>query len=196
MNLTTRLTPRVLGTAALACAAVLAPAVALAAPTHGAAPVGKAKPVAAATPQCATSVLSTWLGIPGYGFAGGAAYQLETSNISHSTCTLFGYPGVSALGTGGKQLGSAAGRNASHPPALVTLQPGATAHVFLQITTVANFPPSVCQPTTAVALRVFPPNNTTAAQIPFSFQACSKAGPVYLQVTTTLSGTGIPGFSS
>jgi hypothetical protein len=118
------------------------------------------------------------------------------SNISHQACTLYGYPGVSALGGGGVQLGSAAARDASHPNRLITLNPGATAHVELRITDVGNYPPSACHPANAVALRVYPPNDYTATEIPFSFRACAKPGPAFLRVTTTLNGTGIPGFSS
>jgi hypothetical protein len=49
--------------------------------------------------------------------------------------------------------------------------------------------------TSAVALRVYPPNATRSAEVPLTFQACRNAGPVFLHVTTTQSGTGIPGFS-
>ena len=111
------------------------------------------------------------------------------------TCTLYGFPGVSALASGDHQLGSAAGRDHSDPTRLVTLGRGATAHAVLQITNVANFPPSSCGRTTAVALRVYPPGATRSLQIPFRFRACGKSGPVYLHVRTTVAGAGVPGFS-
>lgn len=172
-------------------AAVLIPAVALAAPGHPAHPARTA-----ATPKCTTSNLRVWAGIPGDGSAGSVQYQLELSNISSHTCTLLGYPGVSATNAGGGQVGSASGRVSSHPARQVVLGPGGTAHVELGITDVGNFSAGACHPVTAAGLKVFPPNDFTAARIPFSFRACSKRGPVYLHVSATIPGTGIPGFSS
>src|SRR5580698_4681517 len=155
-----------------------------------------ALPAAAAIPpRCGTGALTAWLGIPGDGYAGGADYQLELSNTSAHACTLYGYPGVSALAAGGHQLGRAAGRGPASASRLVTLGRGATAHVLLQITDVANFPPASCGESTAVALRVYPPGATRSLEVPFTFQACSQSGPVYLHVGTTKAGTGIPGFS-
>jgi hypothetical protein len=190
MQLNTRVTRRGLAAAVITGAALLTPAIALAAPGRPAAPA------AAAPPHCLTTALTAWLGIPGNGYAGGSGYQLELSNISNQACTLYGYPGVSALGDGGVQLGSAATRDSSHPDQLITLGPGATAHVELLITEAGNYSPSACHPADAVELRVYPPNDYTAIEIPFSFQACAKTGPAFLHVTTTLNGAGIPGFSS
>ena len=188
MNLISRKRWRTAAGAA-ACAMVLSPAAVLAASGH-------AEATAAAAPACATSDLRVWLGIPGDGAAGTTAYQLELSNVSSHTCTLFGFPGVSAVALGGQQLGSPAARDSSDPELTVTLARGATAHVFLEITDVAFFPPSACQPTSAVGLKVFPPGDTTATTVPFSFQACKKTGPVFLTVRATVAGTGSPGFSS
>jgi hypothetical protein len=116
--------------------------------------------------------------------------------VSSHTCTLFGFPGVSAVGLGGTQRGSPATRDHTDPTNLVTLSPGATAHVLLKITDVGAFPPSACEPANAIGLRVYPPNDTAATIVGFSFQACAKSGPVFLTVRTTVAGTGIPGFSS
>ena len=114
---------------------------------------------------------------------------------SGRSCTLFGYPGVSATRSG-HQVGSAARRTASHPSTLLTLAPGSTVHVILQIADVHNFPSSACHPTKASALRVFAPGDFASTQIPFSFNACGKKGPAFLHVTTTIGGAGIPGHSS
>jgi hypothetical protein len=197
MKPTTRAARRGLAALALTCAAVAIPTTALAASGSPAKPAAAARPAAAATPpRCGTGALTAWLGIPGDGFAGGVSYQLELSNTSTHACTLYGYPGVSALAPGGHQLGRAAGRGPASANRLVTLGRGATAHVLLQITDVANFPSSSCGETTAVALRVYPPGATRSLEIPFTFQACRKSGPVYLHAGTTEGGTGIPGFSS
>ncbi len=184
-------TQRRVAAAAITCAAILTPAAALAAPGHPAAPA-----VTAAAPKCATADLRVWLGIPGDSAAGQTAYQLELSNISNHTCTLFGFPGVSAVGPGGVQLGSPAVRDHADPTLLVTLGHAATAHVFLRIVDVAFFPPTTCNPANAVGLKVFPPNDSVAAMVPFAFKACKKTGDKFLFVRTTVAHTGIPGFST
>jgi hypothetical protein len=172
--------------AAVTAAIALTPAAALATPGH------QAAPAAASAPACATSDLMVWLGIPGDNTAGSSYYELELSNTSSHTCTLFGFPGVSAVAPNGAQLGSAATRDHSDPIQLVTLSPLATSHVLLKIVNVGIFPSSTCQPTQASGLKVYPPNDTTATVVPFHFQACAKSGPVFLTVRTTVAGTGIP----
>lgn len=196
MKPTTRAARRGLAALAVTAAAVAIPTTALAASGSPAKPAVAARAAAAAIPpRCGTAALTAWLGIPGDGYAGGVGYQLELSNISNHTCTLYGFPGVSALAPGGHQLGRAANRGHAVPNRLVTLGRGATAHAELQITDVTAFPPSSCGKTTAVALRVYPPGATRSLEIPLTFQACGKSGPVYLHVGTTEGGTGIPGFS-
>jgi len=193
MKLTTRPARRGLAAFAVTCAAILIPTAALAAPGGRAAAT---RPATATAPGCATGALMVWLGIPGDGAAGSTSYQLELSNTSGKTCTLYGFPGVSAVGPGGRELGRAASRDYADPVRLVTLRRGATAHVLLKIVDVGNFPPASCHPATAVALRVYPPNDRRSVEVPFSFQGCRKSGPVFLYVRTTVGGTGIPGFSS
>ncbi len=198
MQFTTRAARRGLAAVAITCAAVLVPTAALAASGSRAAaarPATATQPAVAVAPRCAAGALTVWLGIPGDGAAGSTYFQLELSNTSAKTCTLYGFPGGSAIGRNGRQLGSAANRDYADPVHLVTLRRGATAHVLLQITDVANFPPASCDPANAVALRVYPPNDRRSVQVPFSFRACGKSGPVYLHVRTTVGGTGIPGFS-
>lgn len=189
MNLISRRN-QIMGAIAVAAAVILTPTAVLAATQY------RAGSAAISAPACATSDLRVWLGIPGDGALGSVYYQLEFSNISSRTCTLFGFPGVSAVGPDGGQLGSAASRDHGDPTQLVTLSPLATAHVVLRITNVGAFPPATCQPSNAIGLNVYPANTTTAATVPFSFQACAKSGPVFLTVRTTVAGTGIPAFST
>jgi hypothetical protein len=198
MHFTTRAVRRALVAFAITGAAALVPTAALALPGGGAAaarPAADTRPAAAVPPRCATSALTVWLGIPGDGAAGSTFFQLELSNTSGRACTLYGFPGVSAIGRGGGQLGRAAARDHADPTHLVTLRPGATAHVLLRIVDVANFPAASCDPATAVGLRVYPPNDFRSADVPFSFRACRKSGPVFLDVRTTAGGAGVPGFS-
>jgi hypothetical protein len=93
----------------------------------------------------------------------------------------------------GGQLGSAAERNRSRPTYHVSLVPGATAHTVLQIVDVGNFPSGKCKPAEANVLHVYPPGQFTAAEIPFSFRACSAKGPLFLSVEPVQPGLGVPG---
>lgn len=201
MKLTRMAGRRAVAAAAFASAAILLPAVALASSAGTAAPktAAAAKTAAAqqtaAVSRCTRSQLTSWLGIPGGTAAGSTYYQLEISNISHRSCTLFGYPGVSAMRKG-HQVGSAARRNRSHPSTLLTLVPGSTVHVILQIVDVYNYPTGKCHPTKASALRVYAPGDFGASQIPYSFNACGKKGPAFMSVSAVIGGTGIPGHSS
>jgi hypothetical protein len=191
MKLTARTARWAIAAGGVACAAILLPAVALAAP---AAPSRPAAPAAAS--RCTASDLIAWIGVPGDGSAGAVGYQLELSNASSHACTLYGYPGVSAAGPGGSQLGSAAVRNSSNPVRLVTLHSGGTAHIELGITDVGVYSRSACHQATAATLRVYAPGDFGAKVVPFSFTACRKAGPKYLHVSAVISGTGVPFLSS
>ena len=175
--------------------AALAAAAALPAVTATAAPAAQARTTSAGIPRCATSGLEVWLGVGAGGAAAGSTYYpMEFTNVSGHTCHLFGYPGVSARYQG-HQAGSPARwvRSPFSAKRTVTLGPGATAHTVLQITSVANIPPARCRPVTATDLRVYPPGRFTAADIPFSFRACSVKGPVFMRVQYLQPGAGIPG---
>ena len=149
---------------------------------------------AASTPRCSSSALAVWLGLgEGGGTAGTIFYPLELTNISGRSCRLRGYPGVSAWS--GHQLGSAARRDHADPVQTVMLPNGGSAHALVGFTDIGNFSPSSCRPKGAAALRVYPPGERTARLVPFSFEACSKAGPVFLSVRAVQPGVGIPGFA-
>ncbi len=191
MHLTPHRMRRGIAAIAVASAAVLLPAVALASSGSSAA-AG-----AAASHRCSAGDLAVWLGTPGNGAAGSTYYDLEFSNTSGATCTLYGYPGVSAT-KGGTQQGNAANRDHSRPSKLVTLPPGGTGNVILQITDVGVYSPGACKPVTADSLRVYAPGAYSSHSMPFqgSFRACSRSGPVYLHVTAISAGAGIPGYTN
>ena len=215
MNINSHSARRFGAIAAAVCAAILIPAVALAAPgrsaTHQSATAHSATAQSAtahsatarsagatraSAPGCSAADLVAWVGVPGNGSAGSVTYQLELSNVSGHACSLLGFPGVSALSSGDRQLGSAAVRNDAHPPQVVTIGRRGTAHVELRITDVGNYPASACHPVTAHGLRIYPPDDRRSEVVPFTFRACQKRGPKYLGVSTTIPGTGIPSFSS
>jgi hypothetical protein len=137
---------------------------------------------AVSTPPCSTNGLVVWINTMGSGTAGGTYYNLELTNLSGHECHLLGFPGVSGVNLGGHQLGSSASRNRAIPSRAVTLESGSTATAILRITDVGNFSRSMCAPTTAAGLRVYPPNQFASKVIPFPFAACSKVGPTYLSV--------------
>lgn len=148
----------------------------------------------AAAPACTTGNLDVWLNTMGNGAAGSSYYNLNFTNLSAHSCTLYGYPGVSGVTQAGIQLGSSAGRDAEHAPSVITLTsaktargfnndtPRSSATVVLQITVAENFPTSMCAPVTAAGLRVYPPGQKESTVVPFPYVACGNAGPRYLHV--------------
>jgi Protein of unknown function (DUF4232) len=172
-----------------------AAALGVAATTHALAstPAGAASP-ARVVPACRATQLTVWQAIPADGAAGSFYYQLEFSNVSRTTCTLFGFPGVAAIDTQNRILGRPAAREAG-PSARVVLAPAATAHAVLRLIDVGVFSTRTCRPTTAAALQVFPPNTSQASVISEPLQVCSSRAVSYLSVSPVHAGVGIPGFS-
>ena len=89
-----------------------------------------------------------------------------------------GTPG--AISISGHVLGRAAAFSGT--PHTVTIRRGHTAAAKLQIVDSGNYPPSACHPVTAAGLRVYPPNQTRAKEVPFPYSACVSNGPVVLRV--------------
>jgi hypothetical protein len=129
----------------------------------------------AAVRKCATSGLVIWLG-PGSGTAGSVFYPLQFTNLSRHTCTLRGYPGVSAVDLASHRLGSGAGHNGYQPLATVTLARQGSATALLRITDTGALPPPDCREASAAGMRVYPPGQTAAKIVPLPFQACSRGG--------------------
>jgi hypothetical protein len=161
----------------------------------GATASGTAKP-ASTVAACATSQLRIWYALPASGAAGSSYFPLEFTNTGTTGCSLDGYPGVSGVNADGDQLGSPATWDAVITPAAVTLAPGGTAHVILQVTDVSNYSPGICEPTAATGLRVYPPNQTASVVLPYSFEACAKTGANYLGVDAVNAGVGIPFYTN
>jgi hypothetical protein len=147
-----------------------------------------AAPAAAAIPQCAAAFgqygnVSAWIPAnQGNGAAGTIRYPLEFTNISGHACSLFGYPGVSAISGTGKQLGSPAGWGSLSGARRVVLAPGATAHTILAIHDVLAYTERACDPAETVELRIYLPDQRLATYVPFSFEACSRPGIVYMSI--------------
>lgn len=125
------------------------------------------------------------------GAAAGSNYVLLTfTNRSVSTCTMYGYPGVSFVGKdNGTQLGVPAVRNRSAAPADVRLGAGATTTALLQIANAGNYDVKQCAPTTADGFRVYPPGSETAAYVAFAAQACQRDPGASKQLSVSPVGT-------
>ena len=157
----------------LAVCAVAAPVAALA--------LTDASAAGASTPPCETGGLVIWMNTQGNGTAGTIFYTLNFTNLSGHSCTLRGFPGVSAVKLGGGQLGKPGSRDTGQTVKTITIGNGRTAHSTLGIVDIGALPN--CPPTTAAGLRVFPPDQTSSKVIPFPFPACgSSTSPVFLRI--------------
>jgi Protein of unknown function (DUF4232) len=133
---------------------------------------------AAAAAPCAQGTLKLSAGT-GSGAAGSTYYSLDFTNVSRSTCTLDGYPGVSFVTSGPQrsELGQPAYRDAAFASHPVTLSPGSTAHADLRVQLAASYPAALCKPVSAHWLRVYPPESTTALYLRLNAVTCTGKVP-------------------
>lgn len=136
-------------------------------------------------PRCSTAGLVVWISSAS-GAAGSFFYTLDFTNQSGHTCTLRGYPGVSAVNLSGHQLGSAAARITTTVKT-ITLANDGTATTTVRIVDVGVFSSSTCGPTDAAGIRVYPPNQTASKIVPLPFKACTKKPLVFMQVKAVRS---------
>ena len=167
---------RVIAVAAAVVAGLAISTAAYAATSSGTSP--------AAIPRCSANDLGVWVAVSqGNGAAGTIYYPLEFTNLSHHTCYLFGYPGVSALDVTWRQLGSPASWGSLAGARIVNLLPGATAHTILGYhDVVVGTSPGCTQVKVATYVRVYPPGQRSATLAAFPVEACVHAGPVYLSI--------------
>jgi hypothetical protein len=173
------ITARRIIVAATAAVAGLAISTAAYATSSGTAGTGSA-----AVPRCTAGDLGAWVAVgQGNGALGTIYYPLEFTNLSGHTCSLFGYPGVSALDRNGRQLGSPAGWGSLAGARTLRLAPGATAHTLLAYHDAVVGTDPGCDPVySAELLRIYPPDQRSTTYAAFSFEACSHAGPVYMSI--------------
>jgi hypothetical protein len=176
---------------AAACAAISVPVVAVAASPHLSAPSHRTA-VAAARCGIARPALKggafVWSANPGDGFAGGVGYELEITNTGRHACTLRGVPGVAAVLGSGHLVGSEV--PGSHNGPLITLRPGATAHVALTVHEAGALCPS--HEVTAQVF-IYLPGHSRGQTAWMSVKACrGRPGGGVLGVGTIQAGTGIP----
>jgi hypothetical protein len=167
---------------------------------------------------CSTSGLEAWLGLGGAGAAspgtvspgtarppgaysaGKTFYTLEFTNVSDRTCSLYGYPEVSAYrdspvagGLVAGPIGGSAIRDTSVRPKPVMLQPGATAHAVLRVTSATQ--PAGCAEVTAGELRIMLPRQAEPSFVPAHIPVCSHRGHVSLSVQAIQARPGVPGYT-
>ena len=152
-------------------------------------PSTPASPAVTGPLACATSSLNVTLG-PSSGYAGGVDQTIVFTNTSGTTCTLFGYPGVSLVSAPPyKQIGLAAQRGSRVPVKLITLATGAAANAVLQIVDALNFGSATCSPTQAAFLRIYPPNQTAPVYLADTSEICAQ--PVQtLFISAVQAGAG------
>jgi hypothetical protein len=151
-----------------------------------------ARTTATAVPACTAADLGAWVAVTqGNGAAGSIFYPLQFTNLSRHACAMRGFPGVSAIDRNGHQLGSPAGWDHVVPARTVVLAPGATAHTILRWSDVEVTTAPGCHPVfSTFELRIYPPGQRQATYVAFDLEACSHAGPVYLDVEPILPGVG------
>jgi Protein of unknown function (DUF4232) len=148
-----------------------------------------ASPAVAGPAACQFSALKVTLG-PGNAAAGSQIVPIQFTNVSSSTCTLYGFPGVSFTGeTYAVQVGPAAVRNHTSIEQVITLDPGAVASAQIKIVDAQNYPAGTCGLTTASGIKVYPPNLTSAVGLPFNGFACVHKYNV-LTVNAVAAGPG------
>jgi hypothetical protein len=172
-----------------AVAAVAATGLLLAASTAGA---RTAASTAAAVPECSAADLGVWVAAnQGNGAAGTLYVPLEFTNLSTKTCTLDGFPGVSALSQSGAQLGSPASWDDAVAPSKVTLAAGATAYATLGYSDVVTGNCPAADKVTAAWLLVYPPGQTQGDRTFFDLATCTAAGQTdFLRVRVIAPGPG------
>lgn len=177
-------TLRITGRRVVAVAAAAVAGLAISTAAFAATSSGAASTAVASIPRCAAGDLGVWLAVgQGNGAAGTIYYPLEFTNLSHHTCYLYGYPGVSALDRNGNQLGSPAGWGSLRGAHIVNLAPGATAHTLLAYHDAVVTTEPGCDPVNSAAdLRIFPPGQRSATFAAFSFEACSHTGPIWMNI--------------
>lgn len=114
------------------------------------------------------------------GAAGNIAYGFELTNVSSTTCTLYGYPGFAMDSAQGSREPVVERRTTSPAPTTVVLAPGQSASVDIlageQVT--SSFP---CH--TGATVIITPPNAYHSLEIRgVALQACGPSEPVAVSV--------------
>ncbi|WP_462183663.1 DUF4232 domain-containing protein [Frankia sp. AgKG'84/4] len=152
------------------------------APSAGGAGAGVTAPAGGLCPTSHLSVRSA----DGEGAAGSTYEKLVLTNTGVTSCLLRGFPGVSYVDEAGRQVGAPATRTGA-AGAAVRLAPGASATATLRTVHpgIQQGCEQASQTAPVVALRIYPPANTTPLRLPLSgVTACTGPAVTQLSVTT------------
>ena len=128
-----------------------------------------------------------WASSIGDGFAGGAGFEAEISNVGLRPCTVQGVPGVAAVDGNGHIVGTRVPGSPNGP--LITLQPGATAHVGL----IVHDALALCADPVSAKVVLYLSGHKTGQDTFLTAPACpGKPGGGVLGVSVIKAGTGIP----
>ena len=117
---------------------------------------------------------------------------IDFTNTGGTSCTLYGYPGVSLANSGGP-IGASATRDPAFVRTLVTLAPGAEASALLRVAVAQNYPPGTCSPDSSSFLLIYPPNQTEAIDVPYKSTGCKNKSVKLLEVRPVAPGAGNAG---
>ncbi|MFI7010032.1 DUF4232 domain-containing protein [Streptomyces sp. NPDC050145] len=131
-------------------------------------PAAAAAPTSGSPRTCALSDLYLSMGRK-EGAAGSLYWTVRFTNTSTTSCSLRGYPGVSALDTAHRQIGPAAHHTGEHY-STVRLAPAHSASAVIRTTNGPLGGP--CLPT-GTYLRIYPPGSYHATLVPAHWTICS-----------------------
>lgn len=114
------------------------------------------------TTGCPTANLTVTFGSPN-GTAGAIHYLLTFHNGGTSSCTMFGYPGVSFLTAAGSQIGAPAVRTTGVGVASIPVAAGSDAYASVSVTD-PGIPPCTSE-AQSTQVRVYPPGQTQAVTV-------------------------------
>ena len=142
---------------------------------------------------CTAADLGVWVEADQMRGAMGTLYMpLEFTNLSGHTCTLQGFPRVSANGRGESLLGSPAAPDRTGRARAVRLAPGGTGHAMLEYSDVTAGNCPAAGRAAAFELRVYPPGQHQADHALWDFGTCSARGSsVFMRVCAIAPGTGV-----
>jgi Domain of unknown function (DUF4232) len=109
--------------------------------------------------------------------------SLRFTNVSSTSCTLHGFPTVTAVGDNGLTLTQPAATD-GHVTSPVTLPPRGTAVAPMLITQTAAYDPGQCTPVPAKGLRIYPPGQNIALFLAEDLTVCAQGGPNTLHVAS------------
>jgi hypothetical protein len=124
---------------------------------------------------------------------GAATYRIEFKNLSPTSCTLYGFPGVAFFGANDSvQVGPAATMNHGSPEHLVGLPTQGTAIAQLTMANAEKYP-SRCHRTAVSGIVVTPPGLTKSVRLPLSGLTCTNRKYHVLTVNAVVQGPPPPG---